>query len=134
MGAAAVESDIYFLRRSELYDEEKPYSLRFNPVDETFPRANILLDKHATRISDIRGQETELLFEKDGLAIMPFETKMEYEDFDDDGKVREIYLREVADHLRDFLGAAQVQIFEHTVLIYCVVAFYVLMFSGQEEA
>ena len=49
--------------------------------------------------------------------IMPLETKMTYGDFDDEDKLTNIYLREVADKLRDELGAKHVHIFEHTVRV-----------------
>jgi hypothetical protein len=40
---------------------------------------------------------------------------MEYEDFDNEDMIKEVYLKEVANCLKRFLGAQHVQIFEHTV-------------------
>lgn len=40
---------------------------------------------------------------------------MEYEDFDDEERIKEVYLKEVANCLKTLLGARHVQIFEHTV-------------------
>jgi hypothetical protein len=103
----------HFLKKDELYNHEKPYSLRFTPP-EGFPRANIKLDRHEVEIEDVRNTR-DLNFDTDGIAITKFESKMSYDDYDDDDVVKDVYLREVADHLRKILGAEHVQIFEHTV-------------------
>lgn len=109
-----VEADAHFLQRDPLYDNEKPYSLRFTPPED-FPRANIKLERHTIRIRDIRNRPKPLSFWEHGFQILPFCSEMEYSNFDDDNVVKEIYLREAANKLRGFLGAQKVQIFEHTV-------------------
>lgn len=109
-----LEADTYFLQRDPLYKEEKPYSLRFTPPDG-FPRANIKLERHTISIHDIRSRSKPLSFWQHGFQMLPFQSAMKYSDFDDDNIVKEIYLREAANNLRDFLGAQKVQIFEHTV-------------------
>jgi len=43
------------------------------------------------------------------------ESKMRYEQFEDDANIVQVYLSEIADIIRELLGAAHVQIFEHTV-------------------
>ena len=125
-GGTAVESalktdtgplttSMYFLKPQELYLTEKPYSLRFVPP-ETFPRSNIALERHKdVSIVDIRSKVHQLSFEKNGFRIMQLQSKMHYDDFDDEEKIVKIYLREVANKLRDELGAKHVHIFEHTV-------------------
>lgn len=109
-----VHTNTHFLKRDELYNTEKPYSLRFTP-SAGFPRSNIKLDKHDIDIHDIRGSQRSFNFEKDGIAILDFESKMLYEDYDDDAAVREVLLKEIANALKSFLGAQHVQIFEHIV-------------------
>ena len=111
--AKVVQSNAYFLKRDELYEVEKPYSLRFAPL-EGIPGANIKLENHSIDIHDVRGSRS-LSFLKDGFAVLDFDSKMKYEDFDDEKTVREIFLLEVADMLKSFLGAQHVQIFEHTI-------------------
>jgi len=111
--ARVVQSNAYFLKRDELYEVEKPYSLRFAPP-EGVPGANIKLENHNIDIYDVRGSRA-LSFAKDGFAIFDFDSKMKYEDFDDDEAVREIFLLEVANMLKSHLGAQHVQIFEHTI-------------------
>ncbi len=111
-----VITSMYFLQPQQLYRAEKPYSLRFVPP-EGFPRSNIALEKHNdVEIRDIRPRVGELSFSKHGFKIMPVHSKMTYDDFDDEEKIVDTYLREVADALRDELGAKHVHIFEHTVV------------------
>lgn len=110
-----VTTSVYFLQPQHLYTTEKPYSLRFVPP-EGFARSNIALEKHDdVEIRDLRPHVDTLSYAEHGFQIMPLETAMSYDDFDDEGKLVEVYLREVADALRDELGAKHVHIFEHTV-------------------
>lgn len=87
-------SHTHFLKRDALYEEEKPYSLRYTPPDG-FPRSNITLERHEIAVHDIRPVIHERTFKKDGCAVMN--------------------LAEVADSLCKALDACNVQIFEHTV-------------------
>lgn len=109
-----VQSYTHFLRRDKLYDGEKPYSLRFTPASG-FPRANIMLDRREINIHDIRAEKDQLSCDSHGCFVWDFSSRMTYGDFDDKAKVRDVYLGEVADALRDRLGADKVQVFEHTV-------------------
>ena len=114
MKAVPIESDVYFLQRDTLYDDEKPYSLRFTPPT-AFPRANIKLERHKIAINDIRERPVSLTYSEHGFQILSFPSRMAYQDFDDDEIVTTVYLREAANLLKQFLGAQKVQIFEHTV-------------------
>lgn len=109
-----VLTQVYFLKRDPTYDDEKPYSLRFTPP-EGFPRANILLESHDVAVHDIRPIRNELTIDKNGYAIMSLETDMTYDDFDNEQRIKDVYLRELSEALRSYLGAKRVQIFEHTV-------------------
>jgi hypothetical protein len=94
-----------FLQRNALYDVEKPYSLRFTPPS-AFPPSNINLANKKINIKKV--------FEH-GFQLLPFQSQLPYAQFDDDDAVKRVYLREVANIIKDFLGAQKVQIFEHTV-------------------
>ncbi|KAF2230782.1 hypothetical protein EV356DRAFT_472993 [Viridothelium virens] len=109
-----IHSHTHFLKSDELYDREKPYSLRFTPP-EGFPRANIKLEKRDIHVHDIREKKENLEFQKDGLAVLDFESKMTYQDYDDEDVVKNVFLKEVSNLLKHFLGAQHVQVFEHTV-------------------
>lgn len=109
-----VQTHTHFLRRDAFYATEKPYSLRFTPPTG-FPRSNIKLEKRDIKIRNIRGSEPKPSFAEDGCSLVDLRTKMLYGDFDDEERIKEVYLKEVADCLKTFLGAHHVQIFEHTV-------------------
>ena len=110
-----VHSTTHYLARDKLYDTEKPFSLRFT-APEDFPRSNIKLEKHDIEVRDLRKSEM-MSFEKHGCTVVNLRSMMTHSDFDNDELVKEIYLKEVANYLKDFLDAQHVQIFEHTVLI-----------------
>ena len=115
MASSTVLTSTHFLQRDPLYDTEKPYSLRFS-APEGFPRANILLQKHLISVRDIRHASTPPSLKDDGCVLLDdFQTQMQYDDFDNDNTVKRIYLRDVANRLKQLLGAQHVQIFEHTV-------------------
>ena len=109
----SIQSNAHFLKRDELYDVDKPYSLRFAPP-EGFPSANIKLENHSIDIHDVRGSRS-LTFARDGFAVLDFNSKLTYEDYDDDKVVKNTFLLEVADALKKLLNAQHVQIFEHTI-------------------
>lgn len=109
-----IKTYTHFLKRSSVYDDEKPYSLRFAPP-AGFPRSNISLERHEIQIRDIRCDKNEYSFKQDGFEVVELNTSLGYEDFDDESRVKKVYLQEVADMLRRHLGAMHVQIFEHTV-------------------
>ncbi|KAL1302193.1 hypothetical protein AAFC00_002623 [Neodothiora populina] len=109
-----ISSQVYFLKKDPKYDTVKPYSLRFTPP-AGFPRANVELEAHDITIEDVRPVVKELSLKKNGFSIMPLESSMQYEDFNDKDKVIDVYLRELSNTLRQYLGATRVQIFEHTI-------------------
>ena len=112
-----LETSIYFLAHNDLYGEQKPYSLRYEPK-QVFLHSNMEMEKHeGMLIEDVRGREKEFDFCTNGFAVMPLSSQMTCEDFNDKEKLVNIYLKEVANSLREFLHASRVQIFEHTVSI-----------------
>ncbi|KAJ4299615.1 hypothetical protein N0V90_004861 [Kalmusia sp. IMI 367209] len=110
-----IETSMHFLRQNELYASTKPYSLRFEPP-AGFPRSNITLDRREDlKIEDCRSIIDRFSLHKQGFAIMNLESKMKYQDYENDASIVDIYLSEVADALRSLFSASHVQIFEHTV-------------------
>jgi hypothetical protein len=49
------------------------------------------------------------------MLLDDFATQMKYSDYDDEDKIKAVYLRDVANRLKTLLNAQHVQIFEHTV-------------------
>ena len=113
MGTDIIHTTAHFLAQNDLYKTQKPYSLRF-PPPEGFPRQSTKLEKHGIDVHDVR-KLGPLSFKEEGCTVLNLQSSMKYEDYDDEDKVKEVYLREVASHLREFFGASKVQIFEHRV-------------------
>jgi hypothetical protein len=110
-----IETSMHFLQRSDLYSTVKPYSLRFEPP-EGFERSNIKLERREDlKIEDARPVIHNFSLDKQGFKIVNMDSKMTYEDFEDDAKIVDIYLSEIVDTLQKLFGASHVQIFEHTV-------------------
>ena len=102
-----------FLARDDLYDEERPYLLIFEPP-EGFPKSNIRLEQRRDLVvEDIRGCEDRFSLENHAFEVLKIRSRMSPEDFDNEGLVQKVYLQEVADHLKAVFDAQVVQIFEH---------------------
>ena len=113
--ATTVLSYTHFLAREPLYETEKPYTLRFT-APQGLARANIKLERHNITVRDIRNASAQPTLENDGCLLLDnFYSTLRYEDFDDDDIVKAVYLKEVANRLKQVLNAQHVQIFEHTV-------------------
>ncbi|KAM7183027.1 hypothetical protein V8F33_013855 [Rhypophila sp. PSN 637] len=102
-----IEGHVHFLARSPIYELEKPYSLRFPPVSG-LPQSNIDRENHALLFRNMRDLEG-LSLERNGFDVLGFRgCSMGYADFEDDVKVRDVYLREVCLALKARLGATRV--------------------------
>ncbi|KAH8591827.1 hypothetical protein B0O99DRAFT_690373 [Bisporella sp. PMI_857] len=113
MGRDTICTTAHFLEKNQLYETEKPYSLRFPPPDG-FPRQNTRLEEYEINVRDVRELEP-LSFEVEGCTVLNLQSSMKYKDYDDEEKVKGIYLREVSIQLREYFGASKVQIFEHRI-------------------
>ena len=113
-----VTTTMNFMERLALYDEEKPFLLTFEPPED-FPRTNVKLGKHNLTITDIRGLENDFSIEKNGFSVMPIASRLLYDDFNDDESIKKVYLKELANHVKELLGASKVQVFEHIVSFQC---------------
>jgi hypothetical protein len=105
---------MYFLAHNSLYKEVKPHRFKYAPpagLSET----NIHVEEHEVSIHDVRQHGQALDLQKDGFALIPMTSAMTYEDFEDEKKIKEIYLKELAEGLKTSLNASRVQRFEHLV-------------------
>nr|POE69211.1 hypothetical protein CFP56_75649 [Quercus suber] len=110
----SVVSPIYFIGQQQTLSSEKAYQLKFDPLDG-FPPSNIESDEYPQKIDDIRGNLDQFSVERNGFAIIPIQERLSYADYGDETKIRQIYLPQVAEAIKELLGAARVQIFEHVV-------------------
>lgn len=115
-----VVSAIDFLGAHESSVVGKPYSLKYDPP-ENFPLTNITSESYNQKIQDVRGNEHAFTVAKNGFELMVIDPKLSYEDYDDKGKVESTYYKQVAEGVRDALGASRVQVFEHVVSVQCVI-------------
>lgn len=113
---SSIIGSISFISKDELYQREKPYSLKFTPP-AGLPKSNVRGHTHDQILEDIRSREDQFNIEKNGFALVSLPEALTYEDFDDESKVQHVYLPQIAQLLQDMLGASRVQIFEHLVRV-----------------
>lgn len=113
MSPENIRTRAHFLAENDLYKTEKPYSLRFTPP-KGFPRQSTKLEEHEIQVQDARSR-SPLSFAVEGCTVLNMETSMLYDDYNNEDRVKEVYLRECASQLREFFGASKVQIFEHRI-------------------
>ena len=114
MARMDIHSPIHFLKRSEVYDHEKPWGLHYSYSDWPLgvERGNFICDERIVTVDDLRGKEHMFTFEKHGFAVIEMESSMSYDDFNNPNTIREIYCKELSACLIDYLGATTVQIFD----------------------
>lgn len=103
-----------FLSRLELYQDVKPYGLRFSPPDE-LPQTNIKGHLERVRVQDARLRDENASFETCGFCLVPFSTAMAYRDFNDPPTVKDVYCSEIAAALRSFLDVRHVRVIDFSV-------------------
>ncbi|RDW60546.1 hypothetical protein BP6252_11929 [Coleophoma cylindrospora] len=108
-----IHTTAHFLSPIDLYKTEKPYSLRFPPPDG-FPRQSTKLEEHKIVVRDVR-KSRPLSFAKEGCTVLRLDSRMKYDDYEEEQTIKDVYLSEVSHLLRQFFGATKVQIFEHRV-------------------
>jgi hypothetical protein len=111
---SSVTAELHFLARSDEYNETKPYSMRFAP-NNGIPQSIIKNETRMTKIRDMRTCQEELNFQSCGFGIMPFTTRMRYEDFEDSDAIRSIYMEELKTMLEDVFHASYVYVIDNVV-------------------
>ena len=111
---AVVETSMHFLTRDKLYENEKPYSLKYVAA-EGIPTSNIRVEKHeAIKVNSIRGQEQQFSLERNGFAVLKMDEEVPYDDFANPAGIQR-YLNMVAEQLKTRLGADKVQVYQYVV-------------------
>lgn len=108
----SVHATLGLLSHSEIFRHERPYCLKFE-APEGLRRSNIQTEYHERVIEDIRGHEKDFNIDRNGFALVPFHTRMAYEDFENEDKIVAVHMPEVAGVLQRLVGAFRVQIFEY---------------------
>ena len=107
-----VESELCFLERDDLYQTEKPYCLRFDPLDD-ISRHNLKLDCKPLHIADARSLNTDI--EKNGFTLTTIQTTLTHDDFADAKKIESTYALEVQNHLKKMFGARHARVIDYNV-------------------
>ena len=118
-----VSGKVYFLTRSPIYDEVKPYTLRYRPEDG-LPQTNVARTLHNIVFRDLRTQ-SNLTYEKCGFKIANLQSSLTYEDYDDLNKVERVHQKEVTECVKATLKATLVEVLDYVV-------YFVLQFVFRE--
>ncbi|KAF4992470.1 hypothetical protein FGRMN_7141 [Fusarium graminum] len=95
-----------------IYDEVKPYSLRYQPLDD-FPRHNLQIEKRRVTIKDARSISPTL--DENGFMLTSFPSDMNYEDFYSQERIESTYARELEKHMKAYFGANRVKVIDYNV-------------------
>lgn len=91
-------------------EDEKAYHMMYGDC-EGIPTTNIERQWVNTIFTDLRGRETALSYDEAGFVVHRMHSKMSYGDFDDEKLIRNVYFKELEDHVRGWLGAEHVKFF-----------------------
>ena len=107
-----IESQLGFLARDITYDTVKPYSLRFTPPDSS-PRHNLHIEEKKVTIHDARLIRPTI--QENGFTFTSFPTEMRYIDFNEHGKIENVYASELETHLKSLFQARHVRVIDYVV-------------------
>lgn len=68
-------ADTCFLARHPIFDDEKPYSMRY-PPETKIPQSNFVRDKRTLRLANMRQHQDSLNFHDVGFGVTSLESKM----------------------------------------------------------
>ncbi|KAK8045567.1 hypothetical protein PG993_005591 [Apiospora rasikravindrae] len=101
-----VISDMHYLEKHEVYEREKPYSLRFPPPNgiSQLPQSNVRRDRHQIQFRSMRGMK-DLRLDNCGFELLRSSCPISYQDFEDSQKIQDTYLANLANDLKRALKA-----------------------------
>jgi len=111
----AIESTMYYLEKTPLYDTEKPYTMRYKPEEE-IPQTNFKKCERPMTARSMRAPGSgPFRFEECGFQLVEFHSKMSYDDFWDSDKTQDVYIQEVRETIKKALGAKFVWVLDYAV-------------------
>ncbi|KAI1425309.1 hypothetical protein F5Y12DRAFT_784740 [Xylaria sp. FL1777] len=106
---------MYYLDRADLYDTEKPYTMRYQP-DENIPQTNFVKVKCPIRVKSMRdSSDGPFKLDECGFQLIQLQSQLSYEEFWDNEKVQSTYVQEVKNALKAELGAKYVFVLDYAV-------------------
>ncbi|KFY66848.1 hypothetical protein V496_01907 [Pseudogymnoascus sp. VKM F-4515 (FW-2607)] len=113
---AATEGTLTFFERGSWPSHERPYELLFQPPSSDFPVCNYNVTQVPNvQINDLRPLKGKFSLDREGFLIADINTRMEYEDYFDQEKLKSTYMPEIKAHLKEKLGVRAVYIHECVV-------------------
>ena len=106
MACGTVNSQVNYLKKLPLYQNEKPFQL-FIPVDADAPdqrTTNLEFESKECTFSDIRDSVHSYSLDTDGFQVLQFPTQVDPPSFQDRSIVESRYFSEVKDILRNIEG------------------------------
>lgn len=115
-----VSAEVRFAKRHPRQTNESGFFYSYDK-SAVEPVKNIEYEDVEIQIHDVRPHKNTLSIEQEGFEILHLESKLEYQDFFDEEKVKAIFIEELRPKLLDLLGASGV--FFHETLVGPHVAF-----------
>ena len=113
--ADSIDTFMYYLERTSLYDTEKPYTMRYQP-DEDIPQSNFKKIKYPMTAKSMRLPGSGPFYLNDcGFQLVELKSHLSYNEFWDNKRVKEVYIQEVKDTLKRELGAKYVHVLDYAV-------------------
>lgn len=109
-----VSSKIFFIDRNEIYDTQKPYSLRYEAGGE-IQHTNVVHHEHETKVCNMRNHLDSLSFGESGFRVLQLKSQMEYNDYADTEKIDSIHTPEIETELIRTFQASEVHVFDSVV-------------------
>lgn len=110
-----VKATMSFLPRKPLWDEEKPYHIRYKPHGDA-PETNVTPEPVSNvHIQDLRPNISRINLETDGITVYNLKSRMKYEDFANPDAVTKTYLPELCELLKQILKTKNVAVLEYLV-------------------
>ncbi|KAJ5799671.1 uncharacterized protein N7518_001739 [Penicillium psychrosexuale] len=99
--------NIYFAKPKSWPENEKPYTLLYDPSGETeIKLSNFKVnDVHPVPIRDMRQKKNVLSIHREGFIFAEFKSQMAYEDYGDESKLKSVLAEDIKNLLIEKLGA-----------------------------
>lgn len=108
-----IESYMYYLDRAQLYDIEKPYSMRYRP-EEDIAQCNYVKVKHPMAVKSMR-ESGPFRIAECGFQLIDIHSDLTYDEFWMNERVQSVYIPEVEKALKLELGARCVHVLDYAV-------------------
>lgn len=107
---------IYYIADNPQYKTEKAFEVN-SRRGEARGLNNISYEVRDHLVTDIRGHQSDFQIDNAGFELVKHETRLSYEDFQDDSLIISRYYKEVEYLLQEKLGASRIFIFNHVVCL-----------------